>query len=133
MEIQKSIGLPGAVAGAVKETVEGAASGAREARALGALHRGSDEEAAKAFESFFATMFVREMRKSLPSGFFAGAGADVYASWLDDHLGETLAARDALGLAGLLKAAVARAREAYAPPGGGEHGAEADAPPGGGA
>ncbi len=122
MDIQKPIGVQEAVV--------------REPQVLNALRRGSDEEAARAFESFFATMLVREMRKSLPSGFFAGPGADVYTSWLDEHLGETLAAHDALGLAGLLKAAVARAREvaeADAPPGGGDHGAEPDAPPGGGA
>lgn len=74
----------------------------------------SPEEAGNKFESFFATMLVREMRKSAanlsPQGgmFGDGAGADVYEGWFDEHLGQTLADRDALGLVGMVKADVGR-------------------------
>jgi Rod binding domain-containing protein len=74
--------------------------------------RGKDAEAGHAFESFFAQMFVREMRRGLPEGFFGGAGADVYSSWLDEHLGESLAKDDALGIAGMVRAALGRQRAA---------------------
>jgi len=81
--------------------------------ALQAARRGDDEEAAKAFEGVFARLLVREVRRALPEGFFGeGAGADVYESWFDEHLGQALVERDALGLAGMVKAAVGRASAA---------------------
>ncbi len=89
-----------------------AAGAARAARAAEAVRRGKDEEAGQAFESFFAQMFVREMRRGLSTGFFGGTGADVYSSWLDQHLGDALASHDALGLAGIVRTALARDRRA---------------------
>ena len=68
-----------------------------------------DEETAKAFESLFARMLVKELRKGLPNGpFGGGAGSDVFEGWFDEHLGDTLVARDGLGLAGMVKASVGR-------------------------
>jgi len=66
------------------------------------------DTAAERFQTLFATMLVREMRRALPEGFFGkDAGADTFDSWLDDHLGKTLAEQDALGLAGMLKTSIA--------------------------
>jgi Rod binding domain-containing protein len=87
-----------------------AAGDARGDAAAHALRGGKDERAAHAFESFFAQMFVREMRRGLPEGFFGGAGADVYSSWLDENLGEALAKHDALGIGALVRAALGRQR-----------------------
>jgi len=68
-----------------------------------------NEEAAKAFEGFFNTMLVKEMRKSLPKGFFQGAGSDVYAAWFDEHLSGALTKRDALGIGRLIESSLNRA------------------------
>lgn len=88
-------------------------------RSLGALERvrsnarsGRTEEAAKQFESFLARTLVSEMRRGLSEGFFQGAGSDTYNAWLDEHLGETLTRTDALGLSGMVKAAVGQLAEA---------------------
>ena len=77
-----------------------------------------DAEAARQLEGYFAMLLVREMpgeipvsttfRKSMPEGFFSGSGSDVYGSWFDEHIGAALAERDGLGLAGLVKTAIAR-------------------------
>jgi len=78
-----------------------------------AAEEGRDEEAAKSFESVFARLLVREMRRALPEGLFGGgSGADVYEGWFDEHLGEALVERDALGLAGMIKTAVGKAATA---------------------
>ena len=90
-----------------------AAGSAADAHAIDAAGQGRDAEAARAFETLFATMLVREMRKTLPDGIFGpGAGSDVYESWFDQHLGRTLAERDALGLAGMVKTAFGSASTA---------------------
>ena len=66
--------------------------------------QGQDAKAAAEFESLFASMMVKEMRKTMPEGFFGDAtGSDVYGEWFDRHMGEALAQDDALGLAGILK------------------------------
>ncbi len=67
-----------------------------------------ESEVATSFETYFATMLVKEMRKSLPEGLFSGAGSDVYSSWFDEHVGASLADRDALGLAGMVRTALSR-------------------------
>ena len=67
-----------------------------------------DDRAGAAFEKYFSTMLVKELRKSLPSGLFDGAGSDIYTSWFDEHLGEALSSRDALGISGLIKTSLAR-------------------------
>jgi len=94
--------------------------------ALDAGTRGeiAPEEVGQRFEQLFATMLVRELRKSADSlsgdgGLFGkGAGSDVYDGWFDEHVGGVLAERDALGLVGVVKAGVARERAAAADQGG---------------
>jgi Rod binding domain-containing protein len=72
-------------------------------------------EAAKRFEALLASMLVKELRQTLPEGFFGGgAGADIYAGWLDTHLSEALAESDALGIAGMVKAELGRIESAAA-------------------
>lgn len=62
------------------------------------------EDAAKKMEALFATLLVRELRRSLPEGFFGkAAGADTFEGWLDQHLGQALADSGALDLAGQIK------------------------------
>lgn len=79
----------------------------RELEAARAASESSPEVAAQRFGQLLATMLVREMRKSLPEGFFGGAvGSETFESWMDDHLGRVLAEQDALGLAGMIKASL---------------------------
>jgi Rod binding domain-containing protein len=78
-----------------------------------AAERGDAKETARQFEKLFAMMLVRELRRSMPEGPFGqGPGADVYEGWFDEHLGDALAAHDALGLTGMVKAAIGRAQAA---------------------
>jgi Rod binding domain-containing protein len=72
------------------------------------LARASDAgqvaDAAQKFEKLFATVLVKEMRKSLSDGFFGkGPGADVFSGWLDEHVGGALAASGDLDIAGFIK------------------------------
>ena len=76
------------------------------------LDRKDPAEAAQQMEALFATMLVKELRRSLPDGFFSGSGSDVYGSWFDQHVGEALSERNALGLAGLIKTSMAQAQVA---------------------
>lgn len=63
------------------------------------LRRGGGAGAAQEFERLFATLLVKEMRATLPEGFFGeGAGSDVFDGWLDEHLGSALAEGRGLGL-----------------------------------
>jgi Rod binding domain-containing protein len=74
---------------------------------------GDPGQTAKQFETLFATLLVRELRRSMPEQLFgSGPGADVYEGWFDEHLGQTLAERDALGIAGMVKTALERAQAA---------------------
>jgi len=68
-----------------------------------------DAQAAKAFESYFNTILVKELRRGLPTGMFEGTGADVYTAWFDEHVGNTLASRDALGIGAMIRSSLARA------------------------
>jgi hypothetical protein len=70
--------------------------------------------AARKFQALLGAMLVKEMRSTLSSGFFGkGAGGDVYGGWLDEHVGEALARRDALHLDGTLRESLDRkARQA---------------------
>ncbi len=73
------------------------------------LTAGEPREAAQRFEALLATMLVKEMRATLNEGFFGtGAAGDVYGGWLDQHVGESLAQRDALHLEGVLKESIER-------------------------
>jgi len=63
------------------------------------LRKGDVSEAAREFERLFATLLVKEMRSTLPEGFFGkGAGSDVFDGWLDEHLGSSLAEGRGLGM-----------------------------------
>ncbi len=85
----------------------------RLADARRASERGDAGETARQFETLFGTMLVRELRRSMPKGMFGdGAGADVYEGWFDEHLGRSLAERDTLGLAGMVKTTIQRAQAA---------------------
>jgi Rod binding domain-containing protein len=84
-------------------------------RTLATPSAGGDSlPAARQFEAMLASMLVKEMRSSLSEGFFGkGAGGDVYGGWLDEHIGATLAGRDALHLEGTLRESLDRkARQA---------------------
>jgi len=73
-----------------------------EARRLSDM--GEHDKAAREMETVFGMMLVRELRRALPQGLFGkGPGADVFEGWFDEHLGQALAERDALGLSGLVK------------------------------
>lgn len=74
-----------------------------------ATDRGDTAETAKQFETLFATLLVRELRRSMPKGMFGDApGADVYEGWFDEQLGSALASREALGIAGMVRAALGK-------------------------
>jgi Rod binding domain-containing protein len=84
-------------------------------RAKRAVERGDAADAAREFEMLLAVQLVRELRRALPERLFGtGAGADVYEGWFDEHLGRTLAERDALGLAKTIQASLARKADASA-------------------
>jgi Rod binding domain-containing protein len=56
-----------------------------------------EDGAAKKLQAVFTTLLVKEMRKSLPEGFFgSGPQGDIYSGWLDEHVGQALADRDTL-------------------------------------
>jgi len=73
----------------------------------GATHS-TPEEAAYRMEALFATMLVKELRSSLTDGGFfgSGPGADSFNAMMDEQLGEQLAKRGALDIAGLVKVAL---------------------------
>lgn len=55
--------------------------------------------AAAKFEELFAALLVKEMRKSLPEGFFGdSADGDIYGAWFDQHVGSAIAKSGALHL-----------------------------------
>lgn len=104
-----SLSLTGAVDLGRAEMLASSRSRSLTDAATRAAAAGRDEEAAERFEALFATQLVKELRRALPEGsFFQGAGADTYDSWLDQHLGDALASSDSLGLAGMIKTALAR-------------------------
>ena len=77
-------------------------------RATGATAADSTP-AARRFQERLGAMLVKEMRSTLPEGFFGGgAGSDVYGGWLDEHVGAALAKRDALHLEGAVRASLDR-------------------------
>ncbi len=77
------------------------------------IARGDPKEAAARFEALLATMLVKEMRSSLGDGFFGkGPDGDVYGGWLDQHVGQSLADRDALHVEGVLRESLERKAKA---------------------
>ncbi len=78
-------------------------------RALEGVKDGRNEETVQEFQKLLSTMLVKEMRRALPEGLFGeGQGADVYEGWFDEHLGASLAERDALGFAAIVRADLIR-------------------------
>lgn len=76
---------------------------------------GTPDETARQFEALFATLLVREMRRAVPGGLFGkGAGADVFEGWFDDHVGQSLATREALGIGQMVRTSILRAQAAAA-------------------
>jgi len=74
-----------------------------------AVAQGDPKDAAARFEALLATMLVKEMRGSLGDGFFGkGPEGDVYGGWLDQHVGQSLADRDALHIEGVLRESLER-------------------------
>jgi Rod binding domain-containing protein len=70
------------------------------------------EETSKKFESVFSTLLVKEMRRSLSNGFFGeGADGDIYSGWLDEHVGQALADRDALHMRDMIQRSVLKKAE----------------------
>ena len=68
--------------------------------------------AARELEKVFSTLLVKELRRGLGDGFFGGgAGSDTFESWLDEHLGESLARDGVLDLAGQVKVELDRANK----------------------
>ena len=79
----------------------------------GSITRGDPKEAASRFEALLATMLVKEMRSSLGDGFFGkGPDGDVYGGWLDQHVGQSLADRDALHIENVLRESLERKAKA---------------------
>lgn len=74
-----------------------------------AAEQGRVEEAAKAFETYFTSLLVREMRRSLPEGLVGGGtGSDVYAAWFDENVGRALAESRGLGIQQMLQPHIQR-------------------------
>ena len=60
----------------------------------------------------FSTLLVKEMRRSLSAGFFGeGADGDIYSGWLDQHVGDALAERDALHMRDMIQRSVLQKAE----------------------
>jgi flagellar protein FlgJ len=62
------------------------------------------KKAAQAFEAYFISSLLKEMRKTIPKGGFLGAGPgrEIYESLLDEALATKMAEREGIGLAKLL-------------------------------
>lgn len=87
----------------------------RLAAAKDATRSGTPDETARQFEALFATLLVREMRRAIPGGLFGeGAGADVFEGWFDEHVGQSLAARQALGIGQMVRTSILREKAAEA-------------------
>jgi Rod binding domain-containing protein len=97
---------------------------ARLAEAKRASEAGDSDGTARQFETIFATMLVRELRRCMPQGIFGdGAGADIYEGWFDEHLGNALAREDALGISTMIKTSISHKQAAV------DSAAQAEKPP----
>ena len=73
----------------------------------------SPAETAHKFQALLATMFVKEMRRAVPEGFFGeGAAGDIYSGWLDEHVGQALANDDGFHMREMLEKSVMQKVEA---------------------
>jgi Rod binding domain-containing protein len=80
-----------------------------------AASKDDPDQTARQFEALFATLLVREMRRAIPGGLFGkGAGADVFEGWFDDHVGQSLASREALGIGAMVRTSILREQAALA-------------------
>ena len=80
------------------------------AKELARLAASSEEGTAEAdqvseeFSALLGTMLVKELRKSLPDGFFGkGPGSDIMEGWLDEHIGRSLSDGWDLDIAGMVR------------------------------
>lgn len=72
-----------------------------------------DAEVGRSFERVLSGLLVKQLRESLPEGFFGGgAGADTYSSWMDEHLANALADSGALRIADMVAESVGRLQQA---------------------
>lgn len=62
------------------------------------------KKAAQAFEAYFISSLLKEMRKTVPQESFLGSGPgkEIYDALLDESLAEKMAERGGIGLAKLL-------------------------------
>ena len=68
---------------------------------------GETNAVAEEFSALLGTMLVKELRKSLPEGFFGtGPGSDIMDGWLDEHIGKSLADGWDLDIAGMVKVGI---------------------------
>ena len=63
----------------------------------------ADRNAATEFESYFFSMIIKEMRKTLDDGLFPGDQSDSYGGLFDMQMGEFLARQHRLGIANLIE------------------------------
>lgn len=61
-------------------------------------------EVAKDFEALFASMLLKEMRKTLADGLFGSESSDVYGGLFDLHMGEAISEGRGLGIKELILA-----------------------------
>jgi Rod binding domain-containing protein len=65
------------------------------------------DEAGAAFEKLLSTLLVKEMTKTLSTGFFGeGPGAETFQGWLEEELGGALAKDGRLGIAEAVRASL---------------------------
>lgn len=69
-----------------------------EAKAAEFAVGGDVEEVVGSLESVFASMLVKEMRKTLPEGFFGSEQSDVFGGMFDLHFGQALTEGSGIGL-----------------------------------
>lgn len=62
------------------------------------LHAPSPEDAAKAFESLFASILLKEMRNSLSEGFFGSEKSDVLGGMFDQYMGQAMTEGQGIGI-----------------------------------
>ena len=60
------------------------------------------EQTAEAFEGMFASLLIKEMRKTLPEGMFGSEQSDIYGGMFDEYVGKHLAESGGLGIKQLL-------------------------------
>ncbi|MAG56271.1 MAG: hypothetical protein CMJ83_08280 [Planctomycetes bacterium] len=92
-------GGPGDPIGAVSVQVQHAMNGSEAVPSVDDLKGRNKEDAAQELEQLFLTLLVKEMRETLPEGFFAkGPATSVYAGLFDQVLAESLASGKGTGL-----------------------------------